>query len=95
MVWKCEVRSLKFEDTSRFPYCFDCMVFCKNLCMNTSQYPHVLHVVEIILHGTFVTGRGSSASSDHTTNQIEDTVRKDQYGKASKNRKQNQNDLMS
>ena len=76
MVWKCEVRSLKFEDTSRFPYCFDCMVFCKNLCMNTSQYPHVLHVVEIIL-------------------QIEDTVRKDQYGKASKNRKQNQNDLMS
>jgi hypothetical protein len=44
--------------------------------MNTSQYPHVLHVVEIIL-------------------QIEDTVRKDQYGKASKNRKQNQNDLMS
>ena len=64
------------------------MVFCKKkkkkLCINTSQYPHVLHVVEIMLHGTFVTGRGFSASSDQTTttNQIEDTMHKDQYGKA-------------
>jgi hypothetical protein len=62
-------------------FCF-CLLFRIDLCslclqfdwlfdrwMNTSQYPHVLHVVEIILHGTFVTERGSSASSDQTTNQ--------------------------